>query len=66
MFLWDVILGNTPYLVRSFGVCWSVETVLIESVSPRVPLVEILMITNQGYWLLMVNIELSDRLSNIK
>ena len=35
-------------------------------VSPRVPLIEVLMITNQGYWLLMVNIELSDRLKLIK
>ena len=35
-------------------------------VSPRVPLVEVLMITNQGYWLLMVKIELSDRLKLIK
>ena len=25
-------------------------------VSPRVPLVEVLMITNQGYWLLMVKL----------
>ena len=31
-------------------------------VSLNVPLVEFLMITNQGYWLLMVNIELSDSL----
>ena len=29
--------------------------------SPRALLVEVLMITNQGYWLLMVKIELSDR-----
>ena len=35
-------------------------------VSPRVPLIEVLMITNQGYWLLMVKIELSDRLKLIK
>ena len=35
-------------------------------VSPKVSLVEVLMITNQGYWLLMVNIELSDRLKLIK
>ena len=35
-------------------------------VSPRVPLVEVLMITNKGYWLLMVNIELSDKLKLIK
>ena len=28
-------------------------------VSPRVPLVEVLMITNQSYWLLMVKVELS-------
>ena len=35
-------------------------------VSPRTPLVEVLMITNQGYWLLMVKIELSDRLELIK
>ena len=35
-------------------------------VSPRVPLVEVLMITNQGYWLLMVKDELSDRLKLIK
>ena len=35
-------------------------------VSPKVPLVEVLTITNQGYWLLMVNIELSDRLQLIK
>ena len=38
----------------------------MESVNPRVPLVEVLMITNQGYWLLMVNIELSYRLKLIK
>ena len=37
-----------------------------ETVSPRVPLIEVLMITNQGYWLLMVKIELSDRLKLIK
>ena len=30
------------------------------------PLFEDLMITNQGYWLLMVKIELSDRLKLIK
>ena len=28
------------------------------SISPRVPLVEVLMITNKGYWLLMVKDEL--------
>ena len=39
---------------------------IIIPVSPRVPLVEVLMITNQGYWLLMVNIELSNRLKLIK
>ena len=39
---------------------------LNECVSPRVPLVEVLMITNQGYWLLMVKDELSDRLKLIK
>ena len=38
----------------------------IGTVSPRVPLIEVLMITNQGYWLLMVNIELIDRLKLIK
>ena len=27
-------------------------------VSPMVPLIEVLMITNKGYWLLMVNIKL--------
>ena len=37
-----------------------------EVVSPRVPLIEVMMITNQGYWLLMVNIEISDRLKLIK
>ena len=31
-----------------------------------VSLVEVLMITNQGYWLLMVNIEFIDRLKFIK
>ena len=36
------------------------------SISPRVPLIEVSMITNQGYWLLMVKIELSDRLKLIK
>ena len=36
------------------------------AISPRVPLVEVLMITNQGYWLLMVKDELSDRLKLIK
>ena len=35
-------------------------------VSPRVPLVEVLIITNQGYWLLMVKDELSDRLKLFK
>ena len=34
-------------------------------VSPRVPLIEVLLITNLGYWLLMVKIELSDRLKII-
>ena len=36
------------------------------TVSPRVPLVEVLMIKNQVYWLLMVKDELSDRLKLIK
>ena len=31
-----------------------------------VPLIKVLMITNQGYWLPMVNNELSDRLKLIK
>ena len=35
-------------------------------VSSKVPLVEVLMITNQGYWLLMVKDEVSDRLKLIK
>ena len=35
-------------------------------VSRMVTLIEVLMITNQGYWLLMVSIELSDRLKLIK
>ena len=35
-------------------------------VSPRVPLVEVLVITTQGYWLLMIKDELSDRLKLIK
>ena len=35
-------------------------------VSSRVPLVEVLIITNQCYWLLMVNIELCDKLKLIK
>ena len=35
-------------------------------VSPRVPLVEVLMITNQGYLSIMVNIELNDRFKFIK
>ena len=34
--------------------------------SQRVPIVGVLMITNQGYWLLMVKVELSDRLELIK
>ena len=38
----------------------------IDSVGPRVPLVEVLMITNQDYWLLIVKVELSDRLKLIK
>ena len=42
------------------------SSVLYVLVSPMIPLVEVLMITNQGYWLLMVNIELSDRLKFIK
>ena len=33
---------------------------------PAIPLIEVLMITNQGYLLLMVNNELSDRLKLIK
>ena len=35
-------------------------------VSPKVLLVEVLMITNQGYWLLMVKDEFSDGLKLIK
>ena len=35
-------------------------------VSPIVVLVEVSIITNQGYWLLMVKDELSDRLKLIK
>ena len=35
-------------------------------VNSRVPLIEVLIITNQGYWLLMVNIELCDKLKLIK
>ena len=35
-------------------------------VSPIVLLVEVSIITNQGYWLLMVKDELSDRLKLIK
>ena len=37
-----------------------------EIVRLRVTIIEVLMITNQGYWLLMANIELSDRLKFIK
>ena len=37
-----------------------------EIVRPRVTIIEVLTITNQGYWLLMVNIDLSDRLKLIK
>ena len=54
----------------SFPSCYVMYhgTLLIDlrSVSPRVPLIEVLMIKNRGYWLLMVNIELSDRLKLIK
>ena len=42
------------------------DLVLFLFVSIRVPLVEVLMITNQGYWLLMVKDEWSDRLKLIK
>ena len=35
-------------------------------VNPMTPLVEVWIITNQCYWLLMVKIELSDRLKVIK
>ena len=42
------------------------EHSLFVSLSSRVPLNEVLIITNQGYWLLMVKIELSDRLKLIK
>ena len=46
---------------------WSLNNKLIyRPISPRVPLVEVLMITNPGYWLLMGKIELSDRLKLIK
>ena len=38
----------------------------MDFVGPMVPLVEVLMITNQGYWSLMVKVELSDRLELIK
>ena len=37
-----------------------------EPINSRVPLIEVLMITKQGYWLLMVKIELCDRLKLIK
>ena len=40
--------------------------IIMASVSLRVPLIEVLMIPNQGYWLLMVKIELSNRLKLIK
>ena len=46
---------------------WLLSSKMIyRSVNLRVLLVEVLMITNQGYWLLMVKIELSDRLKLIK
>ena len=35
-------------------------------VSSKVPIIEVLMITNQSYWLLMVNIMLSNRFKLIK
>ena len=37
-----------------------------QHVSPKGPLVKVLMITNQSYWLLMVKVQLSDRLKLIK
>ena len=33
MFLWDVILGNTPYLARSYGVFRFMQKVPIERMS---------------------------------
>ena len=59
--------GSTPRIfvkLVSFTAHMCKLTIVI--VSPRVPLVEVFMITNQGYWLLMVKDELSDRLKLIK
>ena len=42
------------------------DTLVVLFIIPRVPIVEVLMITNQGYWLLMVKIELNNRLKFIK
>ena len=60
-------------LRKSFYIRWSAgRSPRVHEVNPgrdpsiRVPLVEVLMITNQGYWLLMVKDELSDRLKLIK
>ena len=38
----------------------------LDFVSPMVPLAGVLMITNKGYWLLMVRVELNNRLELIK
>ena len=50
------LIDNYPYL----------SAMRKELVNPRVSLIRVLMITNQGYWLLMVKIELSDRLKLMK
>ena len=51
------------YQLKDISVCSKSQLLIV---SPRVPLVEVLMITNQGYWLPMVKDELSDKLRLIK
>ena len=60
------ILGHILYVVIRFKLILIFSHEQFFFVSPRVPLVEVLMITNQRYLLLMANIELSDRLKLIK
>ena len=39
---------------------------LNKTISPRLQLIEVLMIKNKGYWLLIIDIEMGDRLKLIK
>ena len=59
----------TPYTTHCIDLMFEdigKRATILEFVSPRVPLVEVLMLTNQGYWLIIVKVELSDRLELIK